>query len=164
MDLYQFKLYPDANQADLLAANPGNTILNYCYFPIKHFIKNTCSLFNLTGRDFSGIARDLIVEAVKMRRCPGITFVDGPTGRRARIAGSGVDVWELIATFKGLVENYDKLKEAYHWLSEQQIRSALAYYALYPDDMESRITRNEDLTQAQIIKRFPFLSKTAGKT
>ena len=35
-----------------------------------------------TGMDFSGIARDLIVEAVKMRRCPGITFVDGPTARR----------------------------------------------------------------------------------
>jgi len=27
-----------------------------------------------------------------------------------------------------------------------------------------RITRNDDITEAQIIKRFPFLSKTAGKT
>jgi uncharacterized protein (DUF433 family) len=116
-----------------------------------------------TGKDFSGIARDLIFEAVKMRRCPGITFADGPTGRRARIAGSGIDIWEFIATFKGLGENYDKLKETYHWLSEQQIRSALSYYALYPDDIEERITRNEDITQELVIKRFPFLSKPAGK-
>ena len=117
-----------------------------------------------SGKDFSGIARDLIVEAVKMRRCPGITFADGPTGRRARIAGSGIDVWEFIATFKSLDEKYDKLKETYHWLSDQQIRSALSCYALYPDDIEERINHNEDLTQEQIIKRFPFLSKTAGKT
>jgi uncharacterized protein (DUF433 family) len=116
-----------------------------------------------TGRDFSGTARDLILEAVKMRRCPGIIFADGPTGRRARIAGTGIDIWEFIATFKGLDENYEKLKETYHWLSDQQIRSALSYYALYPDDIDERITRNEDITQAQIIKRFPFLSKPAGK-
>jgi uncharacterized protein (DUF433 family) len=121
------------------------------------------ALASSTGKDFSGIARDLLLEAVKMRRCPGITFADGPTGRRARIAGSGIDIWEFIATFKGLGENYDKLKKTYHWLSDQQIRSALSYYALYPDDIEERITRNEDITQKQIIKRFPFLSKPAGK-
>ena len=114
------------------------------------------------GKDFSGIARDLLVEAVKMRRCPGIIFADGPTGRRARIAGTGIDVWELIAAFKGLDENYDKLKKAYHWLSDQQIRAALSYYALYPDDIEEKIARNENITAQQIVKRFPFLSKPAG--
>jgi uncharacterized protein (DUF433 family) len=116
-----------------------------------------------TGRDFSGIARDLLIEAVKMRRCPGITFADGPTGRRAKIAGTGIDIWEFIATFKSLCENYDKLKKTYHWLSDQQIRSALSFYALYPDEIDEKITRNEDITQEQVIKRFPFLSKPAGK-
>jgi len=127
-------------------------------------VKEIEALGSGTGRDFSAVARDLLIEAVKMRRCPGITFADGPTGRRAKIAGTGIDIWEFIATFKGLDENYEKLRETYHWLSDQQIRSALSYYALYPDDIEERITRNEDLTQEQVIKRFPFLSKTAGKT
>ncbi len=117
-----------------------------------------------TGRDFSGIARDLLIEAVKMRRCPGVTFADGPTGRRARIAGTGIDIWEFIATFKNLGEKYDKLKETYHWLSDPQVRSALAYYALYPNEIDEKITRNEDITQEQVIKRFPFLSNPAGKT
>ena len=129
----------------------------------KEAIKQIEALASGTGKDFSGIARDLFIEAVKMRRCPGVTFADGPTGRRARIAGTGIDIWEFVATFKGLGENYDKLKKTYHWLSDQQIRSALSYYALYPDDIEERINRNEDITQAQIIKRFPFLSKPAGK-
>lgn len=127
-------------------------------------VKEIEALASGTGRDFSGIARDLLIEAVKMRRCPGVTFADGPTGRRAKIAGSGIDIWEFIATFKGLGESYNKLKKTYHWLSDQQIRSALSYYALYPDEIDEKITRNEDITHEQVIKRFPFLSKPAGKT
>jgi len=126
-------------------------------------VKEIEALASVTGKDFSGIARDLLVEAVKMRRCPGIIFADGPVGRRARIAGTGIDVWEFIATFKGLGENYDKLKKTYHWLGDQQIRAALSYYTLYPDDIEEKIARNENITQQQVLKRFPFLSKPAGK-
>ena len=111
------------------------------------------------GKDFSGQAKDLLVEAIKMRRCPGILFVDGPSGRRARIAGSGIDVWELIATFKGLSEDYEQLKKAYHWLNEQQIRAAFSYYALYPGEIDDTISRNENLDQHEILKRFPFLAK-----
>jgi uncharacterized protein (DUF433 family) len=127
-------------------------------------VKEIEALASGTGKDFSGIARDLLIEAVKMRRCPGITFADDPTGRRAKIAGTGIDIWEFIATFKSLGESYDKLKKAYHWLSEQQIRSALSFYALYPNEIDERIHRNEDITEAQIIDRFPFLSNRAGRT
>ena len=126
-------------------------------------VKEIEALASVTGRDFSGVARDLLIDAVKMRRCPGVTFVDGPTGKRAKIAGTGIDIWEFIAVFKGLDENYNKLKETYHWLSDQQLRSALSYYALYPDEIDEKIARNEDITQAQITKRFPFLSNPAGK-
>ncbi len=126
-------------------------------------VKEIEALASGSDKDFSGIARDLLLEAVKMRRCPGITFADGPTGRRAKIAGTGIDIWEFIAMFRSLGENYDKLKETYHWLSDQQVRSALAYYALYPDEIDEKITRNENVTQKQVIKRFPFLSKPAGK-
>ncbi len=126
-------------------------------------VKDIEALASVTGKDFSGVARDLLIEAVKMRRCPGITFADGPTGRRARIAGSGIDIWEFVAMFKGLGENYDKLKKTYHWLTEQQIRSAFSYYALYPDEIDEKTASNKDITQEQIFKRFPFLAKPAGK-
>jgi uncharacterized protein (DUF433 family) len=122
-------------------------------------VKEVESLASSTGKDFSGLARDLLEEAVKLRRCPGITFADGPTGRRARIAGTGIEVWELIAVFKGLEEDYEKVKEAYHWLSEQQIRAALSFYALYPKEIDARISSNEEMTEDKVRKRFPFLSK-----
>jgi uncharacterized protein (DUF433 family) len=122
-------------------------------------VKEVESLASSAGTDFSGLARDLLEEAVKLRRCPGITFADGPAGRRARIAGTGIEVWELIATFRGLGEDYENLKEAYHWLSEQQIRAALSYYALYPKEIDKKITSNEEMTEDKVRKRFPFLSK-----
>jgi uncharacterized protein (DUF433 family) len=122
-------------------------------------VKEVESLASSAGTDFSGLARDLLEEAVKLRRCPGITFADGPAGRRARIAGTGIEVWEFIATFRGLGEDYENLKEAYHWLSEQQIRAALSYYALYPKEIDKRITSNEEMTEDKVRKRFPFLSK-----
>jgi uncharacterized protein (DUF433 family) len=125
-------------------------------------VKEIEALASHSGRDFSGFARDLLIEAVKIRRCPGVTFADGPTGRRARIAGTGIDVWEFIATFKICGENYDRLKETYHWLSDQQVRAALSFYALYPDEIDERIARNEGLTEEKVLKRFPFLAKPAG--
>ena len=117
------------------------------------------TLAEIIGKDFSGLAMDLLVEALKMRRCPGIIFADGPAGRRARIAGTGIDVWELLAAFKGMKEDYEQLKEAYHWLSDAQIRSALSYFALYPGEIEAIIDQNERITESQVLKRFPFLAK-----
>ena len=125
-------------------------------------VKEIEALASHSGKDFSGFARDLLIEAVKIRRCPGVIFADGPTGRRARIAGTGIDVWEFIATFKVLGESYDKLKETYHWLSDQQVRAALSFYALYPDEIDERIARNAELTEEKVLKRFPFLAKPAG--
>jgi len=122
-------------------------------------VKDIKSLAETTGKDFSGLARDLLEEAIKMRKCPGITFAEGPSGRRARIAGSGIDVWEMIASFKGLKEDYAKLKKAYHWLNEQQIRSALSYYVLYSKEIDETIKQNENITQDEVLKRFPFLEK-----
>ena len=122
-------------------------------------VKDIESLAENTGKDFSGLVRDLLVEAIKMRRCPGIVFADNSLGRRARVAGSGIDVWEVIATFRGLKEDYEKLKKAYHWFNNQQIRSALSYYALYPEEIDEIINRNERMTQDEIVKKFPFLAK-----
>lgn len=37
--------------------------------------------------------------------------------RRAVIAGTGLDVWEIIATWRDGGESYDDLKRNYSWLS-----------------------------------------------
>jgi uncharacterized protein (DUF433 family) len=110
-----------------------------------------------SGRDFSTVANELLAEAVKLKRCPGIVFADGPSGRRARIAGTGLDVWEVVSTYKSLNRDDARLREAYHWLSEPQLRSALSYFRLYPEEIERQIVRNEAWNKDQLADRHPSL-------
>jgi uncharacterized protein (DUF433 family) len=85
---------------------------------------------------------ELLSEAVRMRRVPGIAFVDGIVGRRAIIAGTGLEVWEIIAAWKEGGESHTELKANYPWLSDAQLRAALAYYERYPEEIEARLERS----------------------
>jgi uncharacterized protein (DUF433 family) len=109
------------------------------------------------GLDFSTAANQLLEEAVRMRRCPGIIFTSGPSGRRATLSGTGLDVWEVIATYKSLGKSLKRLGKTYHWLTETQLRSALAYYALYPQEIEAQLKRNETWTHSFLEKQHPVL-------
>jgi len=112
-----------------------------------------------SGREFSAVANELLEEAVRMTRCPGITFTEGTTGRRARIAGTGIEVWEVIATYKGIAEDFARLRQAYHWLTEQQLRAAVGYYMVYKEEIARLIKQNEGLTKEHMRRRYPFLIK-----
>lgn len=112
-----------------------------------------------SGRDFSAVANELLAEAAKLSRCPGIIFADGPAGRRARIAGTGIDVWEVIATYKSLNRDETRLHATYHWLSEPQLRAALAYYRLYPGEIDRQISRNESWSQEKLADQHPGLTQ-----
>ncbi len=92
-----------------------------------------------------------------MRRVPGIVFMDGPVGRRASIAGTGLDVWEVIATFKSVGEDRERLAASYGWLSDRQLSAALAYYDLYPQEIDERIEEEESWTPERVYAEFPYL-------
>jgi uncharacterized protein (DUF433 family) len=111
----------------------------------------------LRGATFSEVSTSLLREAVRMRRVPGIVFMDGPVGRRASIAGTGLDVWEVIATFKSVGEDRGRLETAYGWLSDRQLSAALAYYGLYPEEIDARIEAEESWTPEKLYTEFPYL-------
>src|SRR5881628_675231 len=46
------------------------------------------------------LAQRYVEEGLRMDEHPLVRFVDGPAGRRARLAGTGKDVWEVIATVR----------------------------------------------------------------
>ena len=110
------------------------------------------------GKDFSAEAIDLLEEALKMRRCPGILFADGPTGRRARIAGTGIEVWEIAAAYRSVGKSLKRLKKAYSWLLPHQIEAALRYYDTYRDEIDALILRNESWTPERLREDHPGLS------
>jgi uncharacterized protein (DUF433 family) len=113
---------------------------------------------DLAGKDFSAEAIDLMEEALKMRRCPGIIFAEGPTGRRARIAGTGIEVWEIAAAHRSVGRSLKRLRKAYSWLSPHQLEAALRYHAAYPEEIDGLILRNEAWSRERLHEEHPRLS------
>lgn len=112
------------------------------------------------GKEFSATAKELLEEGIKMHRCPGIVFGEGANGRRARVAGAGIEVWEIIACHKSVGGDVDRLRNAFDWLSEFQIRAALGYYRAFPVEIDRLMAQNESWTRESIYQRFPFLAGT----
>ena len=109
-----------------------------------------------TGQDFSNVTKDLLQEAIKMRRCPGILFAEGTSGRRARVAGTGIEVWEVIASYKSVKKDLKRLQKAYHWLSREQLKAVLGYYMAYPQEIDQLIEQNERWNEGRVRDRYPF--------
>ncbi len=107
------------------------------------------------GRDFTALATELLSEAVAMRRCPGIAFMDGATGRRAIVAGSGVDVWEVVYVYEHVNRDFAELRQSFSHLTEAQIRAALGYALLYPDEVRRRIADNDAWTPERLARELP---------
>lgn len=110
---------------------------------------------------FSALAAEMLCEAAKTRRCPGVVFADGPAGRRARIEGTGIEIWEVISSYLALGKDERRLREAYHWLSERQILAALGYGRTYSREIEDLIRRNNAQDQAGRNAELPFARRLA---
>ena len=97
-----------------------------------------------TGRDLSDVAAEMLTEAVKMRRVPGIWFNNsGVWGRVPCMAGTGIKVYLVIQSYRAMNGDWEQLREAYHWLDEWQLRAALAYAEAYPEDIEPHLLTEE---------------------
>ena len=73
---------------------------------------------------------------------PLVRFAEGPAGRRARILGTGKDVWEVIAVVR---DNGGDVAEAARYLEMPLglVQAAVTYYGAYPDEIDQWIDLNE---------------------
>jgi uncharacterized protein (DUF433 family) len=86
---------------------------------------------------------------------PGIVFVRWRGERRAAIAFSGLEVWEIVATWREGGEVWLTLADAYPELRESQLRAALSYYRLYPEEIDERLEREAQWTPERVAEEFP---------
>jgi uncharacterized protein (DUF433 family) len=114
------------------------------------------------GQTSDQLVAELLDEGFRMRRVRGIVFADGPVGRRATVAGTGVDVWEVISMWKACGENDSRLAECYDWLTEDQLTAALVYFRMYPAEIEARLEREASLTPERVYEAYPFLMPKTG--
>lgn len=112
---------------------------------------------SLQGAGFTEVAVSLLREALRMRRVPGVVFMDGATGRRAVVAGTGLDVWEVVGQFREVGGDFDELKACYPWLTGGQLSAALDYYAAYREEIDARLEREERWTPEGLWREHPFM-------
>ena len=80
---------------------------------------------------------------------PGIVIVDGPAGARARIQGTGVEVFEVIKMFRVVDGSRDELIAEYDGdLKPEQLDAALTYYAKHTEEIETRLGIEDGLARA----------------
>src|SRR3990172_12738951 len=143
-------MYADAMSKSALAKKPVTIRLSA---EVREEIRD---IMRRTGRDFSSIAHEMLEEALKMRRIPGIYFTDTPTGRHAHIAGTGLGVWEIVRVYREENNDWEALRESFDWLTEQQLRTALAYAEAYPEEIGDRIALEDEFSVEEVWKKYPF--------
>lgn len=102
------------------------------------------------GVSATALLERLIIEGIDALDHPGVVF-RGPTHDRRAALAAGPDVWEVIARLReleGSEEQRIATLAAESALHPRQIRLALDYAAAHPDDIQTRIERNEAAAEA----------------
>jgi predicted transcriptional regulator len=94
------------------------------------------------GTPKTTLAESLLREAVRMTSHPGITFREGPAGRRAGVIG-GPDVWEVVEVWND--SDRDSAATALVLnLAVGLVDAAVGYYHDQTEEINDWIQRNRD--------------------
>jgi uncharacterized protein (DUF433 family) len=88
------------------------------------------------------LAQRYVEEGLRMDEHPLVRFADGPAGRRARLVGTGSDVWEVIAAVRDNEGDIAKTAD-YLELPLGLVQAAVTYYGAHRDEVDGWIERNE---------------------
>ncbi len=88
------------------------------------------------------LAQRYVEEGLRIDDHPLVRFADGPAGRRPRLVGSGLEVWEVIAVVR---DNGGDVRAAadYVELPLGLIQAAVTYYGAYPEEVDDWIAANQ---------------------
>jgi uncharacterized protein (DUF433 family) len=89
------------------------------------------------------LAQRYVEEGLRHEDHPLVRFADGPSGRRAALVGSGLDVWEVIATVQAN-ENQLEPAAALLGLPLGLVQAAVAYYGEFKQEVDNDIALNDE--------------------
>jgi uncharacterized protein (DUF433 family) len=137
----------EARRRASLAAVLRRTTMNYMSQPLSIRL-NDATISRLGARARRAhlpprtLAQRYVEEGLRMDEHPLIRFADGPAGRRARVLGTGKDVWEVIAVVRD--NGGDAAGSArYLEIPLGLIQAAIAYYGAYSTEIDQQIEANE---------------------
>ena len=89
-----------------------------------------------TGRPVTTLAADLLEEGLVMRTYPGIYFRQGAAGRRPALAGTRLDVWQVVDTVEAEGGDFERAA-GYFDVAPGLIRSAMEYAADHREQIDA---------------------------
>lgn len=112
-------------------------------------------------RSFSEVAQDLLEESLRLRECPGVYFADEPAGRVAKVAGTGLGVWEVMRDYRAVKGSDKRLRKILPHVGPRELKAATLYSEKYPAEIDARIFEDAELTLAVLRARYPGLVRRA---
>lgn len=98
----------------------------------------------------TGLAERYVEEGLRMDEHPGVAFADGPSGRRAILAGTGLDVWEVVDTVR---QNRGSVEAAARYLELPigAVRAAVRYYAAFEAEIDDLLARRDAIAERERV-------------
>jgi uncharacterized protein (DUF433 family) len=94
-----------------------------------------------SGESANSLGARYIEEGLRMDEHPLIRFRDGAGGRRAALAGTRLDVSQVIETLRNSDNSVERTAE-YLSLPETWVRACVRYYAAYPGEVDTFAERS----------------------
>ena len=104
------------------------------------------------GMPISTLVQEAMREWLDMVEHPGVTFRDGPTGRRAALAG-GPDIWEVagvLAQQEGTPEQRVGAAAEQLGLPRRHVEIVAGYWASHRDEIDGRIAANAEAADREL--------------
>jgi uncharacterized protein (DUF433 family) len=84
---------------------------------------------------------------------PGVVY--SPPEDRARIQGTGVEPWMIAQTFEVANGDWDVVGQTFDWLSEDQLRAAMAFNETNLEMTRERIDAENDIDIEAFWRKYP---------
>jgi uncharacterized protein (DUF433 family) len=100
------------------------------------------------GESANRLAERYIDEGLRRDEHPLIGFRDGAGGRRAALAGTRLDVWQVIETLRSS-DNSAAETAAYLEIPEAWVRAAARYYGAYGEEVDEFAERARAIAERE---------------
>lgn len=89
-----------------------------------------------------------VEEGLRTDAHPSVVFREGASGRRPALAGTRLDVWQVIETVR---QNGNSVEEAaaYLGLPVEKVRAGVRYYADYPEEIDEWTARAQAIAERE---------------
>ena len=101
-----------------------------------------------SGQSMTALAERYLAEGLRRESHPLIVFRTGAAGRRASLAGTRLDVWQVVETVRNS-DNSTEQAADYLSIPEPWVRACVRYYADYREELDEWIERMHAIAERE---------------